>query len=197
MPLFLEEVSEKMDAEIRKVGVYGVSGVLLAILIISSLVFSGLRLPTFIPNTGTLIVKLTDAPVELTHLNVTIDSISALRVEHGEEEWEELSFVDDVSEVYVDILALQNVTEDLSVTEITPGNYTKLRMTIATANATYVGGETVDLKVPPGRIDVIVHFEVKAGETTKILVDMTADWVSISQSQRLRPVLKASILTGE
>ncbi|MCW4027675.1 MAG: DUF4382 domain-containing protein, partial [Candidatus Bathyarchaeota archaeon] len=31
---------------------------------------------------GTLVVKLTDAPVELEHLNVTISGLSALRVEY-------------------------------------------------------------------------------------------------------------------
>ncbi len=186
-----------MGYDSRKLSLYGISGVLVAALIITGVVFSGIRLPTFVPKTGTLIVKLTDAPVELKHLNVTIANLSAQRVDDGNETLEELSFVDGVSEVYVDILALQNVTRDLSITEILSGNYTKLRMTITTANATYVNGETVDLKVPPGRIDVIVHFEIKAGETTRLLIDMQADWVAISHSQRLRPVLKAMVLSGE
>jgi len=186
-----------MGYDARKLSLYGISGVLLAALIIANVVFSGLRLPTLVPNTGTLIIKLTDAPVDLKHLNVTIGNLSAQRVEDDEETWEKLSFVDGVSEVYLDILALQNVTRDLSTTEISPGNYTKLRMTITTANATYISGETVDLIVPPGRIDVIVHFEIKAGETTRLLIDMQADWVAISNSQRLRPVLKATVISGE
>jgi hypothetical protein len=186
-----------MGYDSRKLSLYGTTGVLVAALIIAGVVFSGLRLPTFVLNTGTLVVKLTDAPVELKHLNVTIANLSAQRIEDGNETWENLSFVDGVPEVYVDILALQNITRDLSITEISPGNYTKLRMTITTANATYVNGETVDLKVPPGRIDVKVHFEIKAGETTKLLIDMQADWVAISHSQNLRPVLKATVLSGE
>lgn len=197
LPLSFDEVRLTMGYDSRKLSLYGISGVLVAALIIASVVFSGLRLPTFVPKTGTLVVKLTDAPVELKHLNVTIGNLSAQRVEDENETWEKLSFVDGVSEVYVDILALQNVTRDLSITEIPLGNYTKLRMTITTANATYINGETVDLKVPPRRIDVKVHFEIKAGETTRLLIDMQADWVAISHSQNLRPVLKAMVLSGE
>lgn len=191
-----------MTEDMRHTGIYGAAGILVAILIIAGIVtssihFPSLRLPDAFSNKGTLVIKLTDAPVELKHLNVTISSISALRVENSEEAWEELSFVGGVSDVYVDILALQNVTRDLSITEIPAGNYTKLRMKIATANATYISGETVDLIVPPGRIDIIVHFEVEAGETTRIIIDMQADWVAISQTRRLRPVLKATIDSGE
>ncbi len=186
----------------RHIGIYGTTGILVAVLIIAGIVVGGLefpeiRLPSLGPSRGTLVVKLTDAPVELEHLNVTISSLAAQRVENGEESWIELSFVDGVSEVYVDILELQNVTKDLSITEIPPGNYTKLRIVVTQANATYINGETVDLKVPPGHIDIIVHFEVEAGETTRVIVDMEADWVAISQSGRLRPVLKATVDSGK
>jgi len=190
-----------MAVDVKKVGLYGTVGFLAAALIIVSIVISSVtipsfRLPGFVPTTGTLIIKLTDAPVELKHLNVTISrhSFSALKVEHDEETWVELSFVGDVHEFTVDILALRNVTKDLSITEIPPGNYTKLRMTITTAKATYNDGETVDLIVPPGHIDVIVHFEIKSGGKRTVLIDMEADWIAISHSRRLRPVLKAIVI---
>ena len=179
----------------KKMSLYGVTGVLVAALIIAGIVFSGLRLPTFIPNTGTLIIKLTDAPVDLEHLNITIDSVSVQRVEDDTETWENLTFVEGVSEVYFDLLALRNVTMDLSITEIPPGNYTMIKMHIKTANATYVGGGNVTLTVPSENIKVIVHFEVKRSEETAVLIDMVPDWVAISQSNRLRPVLKATVIS--
>jgi len=157
------------------------------------------RLPGVFSEKGTLIVKLTDAPVDLEHLNLTISSLSALRVEHvfdfpTRETWENLSFVEGVTDVDIDILALHNVSKDLSITEIPPGNYTHLRMAITAAKATFVDGKTVDLIVPPGHINVIIHFKIEAGETTVLLVDVEADWVAVSQSGRLRPVLKASVV---
>jgi len=187
-----------MAEDLRRVGVYGVGGVLVAALIIAGIIAVGIRLPSLAFHSGTLVVKLTDAPVELERLNLTIGSVDAQRVENGEETWGDLSFVDDLSEFRVDnLLELSNVTRDLSITEIPPGNYTKLRMSVTKAEATYIGGDTVELTVPPGHIDIIIHFEIKAGETTRIIVDMQADWVAISQSQTLRPVLKATLDSGK
>lgn len=191
-----------MTDDFRHLGIFAAIGVLAAILIIAGvfaggLSFPGLRFPSLgstASTRGKLLIKLTDAPVNLTHLNVTISSISALRVENGSETWQRLDFVKNVSNVYVDILSLRNVTIDLSLTEIPAGNYTKLRMSVTTANATYVTGETATLRVPSDKIDVIVHFEVKAGGTTMLLLDMQADFVAISHSGNLRPVLKATVI---
>jgi len=191
-----------MTYNIRRLGIFAGAGVVIATLIIAGIVtggiaIPGLRLPSMASDKGTLIVKLTDAPVELEHLNVTIANVSACRVSNDEETWVKLPFVGGVSSVYIDILSLQNITKDLSVADVPPGNYTKLRLDVSTANATYVNGETVDLTVPPGHIDIIVHFEIKAGESTTVLLDMQADWVAISSSHKLRPVMKATVISGK
>lgn len=189
-----------MAVNFRIVGIYGAVGVLVAALIIAGIMIAGvtipsLRLPTFTPNTGTLIIKLTDAPVDLEHLNITIDSVLAQRVGNNTETWENLTFIEGVSEVYFDLLTLRDVTMDLSITEIPSGNYTMIKMHIKTANATYVGGGNVTLTVPSEYVRVIVHFEVKRGEETTVLIDMVPDWVAISKSNRLRPVLKATVIS--
>ena len=176
--------------EARKVGLYAVTGILLAALMISGLYISGVRFPSLTAQTGTLIVLLTDAPVNVTHLNITIDSFS---VHLENESWIDLPFVDNKGEVYFDLLELCNVTMELSVAEITAGNYTKMRMTIRTANVTFASGDPVELTVPPGHIDIIIHFEIESDNTTVVLIDMEADWVAISENNSLRPVLKASV----
>ena len=186
----------------KKMGLYATAGVLIAFLIIisvaiSSLTILDLRFPGFTPpspNTGTLVIMLTDAPVNLTHLNVTIDSISAHRQGFGNETWVELDFVDDLPEVYVDLLALQNEAANLSVTEVPPGNYTMIQMHIKTANATYADGNTTDLEVPSETLKVIVHFEIRKGEERWLLIDVVTNWVAVSKSGKLRPVLKATVL---
>lgn len=189
----------------RRTWWYGISGVLIALIIITSITVSSLTLPNqgfpwFTPpaptsETGSLFIMLTDAPVNLTHLNVTLDSVSAHRQGYGNESWVSLDFVENVTEVYFDLLALQDVAMDLSVTKIPPGNYTMIKMHVKAANATYADGNTTDLDVPSEHIKVIIHFEVVEGETTTVLIDMQADTVAISHSKKLKPVLKATVLT--
>ena len=176
----------------KKVGIYGVTGVIVAVLIVAGLMVSGIKIP-WLYNKGTLIVKLTDAPVELEPLNVTITGLAVQNADGSGEDggWISLPFVNGTTSVYVDILALQNVTQDLSVAELAAGNYTKLRMDISTANATYLAGGTVDLTVPPGHLDIIVHFEIATGETTTLLVDFIPH---ISETDNLSPVLKAIVV---
>jgi hypothetical protein len=175
----------------KRIGVYAITGIVLAALLISSVYMLGVPFPSLEEQTGTLIVLLTDAPVNITHLNITIDSFS---VHHKNETWMDMPFVDDKDEIYFDLLRLFNVTMELSNTEMPIGNYTKMRMTIKTANATFVNGDTVDLTVPSGKIDIIIHFEIENDDTTIVLIDMQADWVAISRNHRLRPILKASVV---
>ena len=178
-----------MAVNFRNIGMYGAVGVLVAALIIAGVMFSGLRLPTFSPNTGTLIIKLTDAPANITHLNVTITSVS-VRVENDNETWVDLDFVGGVSNVSLDLLELQNVTRDLSVMDIPSGNYTKIRVDIGEASVTYAEGGWDPVNVPSRKIDLIVHFEMEGGGVRIVLIDM---WVAISNSNNLRPVLKATV----
>ena len=179
----------------RKVGVFGAAGVLVAVLIIAGVMMSGLKLPGFY-NKGTLVIKLTDAPVDLSNLYVNITSLEVHKAEHGAEEgeWIPLEFVPAGTKwVYVDILSLQNVSRDLSVTDVLPGDYTKIRMDVSAAKANYTDGHMEDVIVPPGHLDIIVHFEIEVGFETVLLVDMTAH---ISQTNRLSPVLKATVVSG-
>ncbi|MDH5636599.1 MAG: DUF4382 domain-containing protein [Candidatus Bathyarchaeota archaeon] len=176
--------------ETRKLGTYGIAGITLAALMVSGLYLSGVQFPGFATEKGNLVVLLTDAPVDIDHLNITIDSLS---VKLENESWIDLPLVNDQDEIYFDLLALYNVTMKLSNAKIPVGNYTKMRMTIKTANATLANNETVDLTVPPGHIDVIIKFEIESDDVTVVLIDMQADWVAISNNNRLRPVLKASV----
>ncbi|MFQ6068269.1 MAG: DUF4382 domain-containing protein [Candidatus Bathyarchaeia archaeon] len=194
-----------MEVSKKTMSLYGVAGVLIAVLIIAGIAWSGmtipnLRLPAFMSNTGTLIVQITDAPVELEHLNVTINSVSILKNEDGSETWVDLPFVDGVEKVSLDLLTLKDVTQNLSISEIDAGKYTKIRLSIEDANATYVGDDwekvhvpPEPIHVPPGHIDIIVHFEIEGDEDVTVLIDMNAEWIAISQSGNLRPVLKAVV----
>jgi hypothetical protein len=129
--------------------------------------------------------------VNLTKLDVTIGNLSAHSVEEG---WIDISFVNG-EEVSFDLLALRDVTMELADAEIPVGNYTKMRMTIKNANATFASGNWTDLTVPSGHIDIIIHFEIESNGTTVLLIDMEPDWVAISKTNHLRPIFKADVST--
>jgi len=188
-----------MAVNFRNVGMYGAVGVLVAALIIAGIAIAGvtipsLRLPTFIPNTGTLMIKLTDAPVPLDQLNVTIKNVTVHNVE--EDRWINLEFVDAKENVTVDLLKLENVTTDLSITSIPAGNYTMIKLHVAKASALFQGEDKpVELNVPSKTIKVIVHFEIENGELRIVLIDMGVDLFAVSESGNFRPVVKAKVIS--
>ncbi len=186
----------------RHIGIYGTTGILVAVLIIAGIVVGGLefpeiRLPSMASNKGTLIIQIMDKPTELKHLNITIDWV---KIQDQDENWHNLTLRSEP--FYFDLLALQNVTETLSETSIPQGNYTKIHMHVLTANATYPDGETTDLRVPSSVIKVILksHLKMEAEGSITILIDLQPDdikSIAISQSLNLRPVIKATVDSGK
>ena len=157
---------------------YGGIVVITAVLIIAA-VYSPMILPIFHveAKTGTLIVKVTDAPVpDLRHLNLTINKVE---VSNETGDWNTLPITG--GSLYFDLLQLQNVTRDLSIGSIPVGNYTRIRLQIVSANATLADGSNITLNVPSGHIDIQVHFEIKFGKTTNLIIDIIVDKIQIAE----------------
>ena len=184
-----------MAINTKKISLYVFAGIASAVIIIAAIFTSGIQLPSnsSSPNPitlGTLTVSIKDAPVQLSKLEVTIDSIEVQNQNNG---WTKLPFTEGTQTVHFDLLTLQDISKDLSTTQLPTGNYLKIRLHVKDATATFTDGKTADLKVPSDKIDIIVKFEIKEGATTKVLIDMTADSVAISNSNNLKPVLKATV----
>ena len=101
----------------------------------------------------------------------------------------------------------------LAEADVYAGTYNKIRMSVVGAEAWYwvdaegneleldETGYPIDpdeitkdpLRVPPERIDVITNFEIGPEVEVTVTIDMQPDWIAISKSGNLRPVLKASI----
>jgi len=94
----------------KRVGIYAVSGVLIAVMIIAGVLVSGIQFPGKV-NSGTLVVLITDAPVDLRDLNLTIDSLS---IQDEDEHWIDLELLENPT--YFNLLELENVSMALSVT---------------------------------------------------------------------------------
>lgn len=197
-----------MAEDMRHAGIYGAAGILVAILIIAGIVTSGfqipsLRLPSFVSDKGTLIIKIMDKPVRLKHLNVTIDWVI---IQNEKDQWIDLN-IKEGAPFYFDLLALQNVTETLSVTPIPAGNYSMIQMHILTANATRLDGdldgETVTLNVPSKVIKVVLkpHIRMESEGSVTVIIDLQPkdlETIAISQSPslNLRPVIRAVVKSG-
>jgi hypothetical protein len=193
-----------MENEPKKIGLRMAAGVLVAVTIIVAVFASGIPLPTNSEvsgpstslKTGILNVFLIDAPVELNHLNITITDLEVHKAgEDGEGKW--ISLVEEGVEIpEFDLLYYQDGRElHLASEQMETGNYTKIRMVVASAVANFTDDpeNPVDLKVPSGKIDVITKFEIGTDGRVDVTIDMEPDWVTISKSGNLRPVLKATL----
>jgi len=175
----------------KRVGIYAVSGVLIAVMIIAGVLVSGIQFPGRV-NAGTLVVLITDAPVDLKDLNLTIDSLS---IQDEDGRWIDLELLE--KPAYFNLLELENISMTLSVTEIPAGNYTMLKMHVLTANATFLNGTVVDLRVPSEYIRVLLkpHLEMENREVVTVTIDLEPEWskIVISHSLNLKPTVKAIV----
>ena len=175
----------------RRIGLFGVTGVLVAALIIASFVFAGNIFQA--SGRGILTIQVMDEPVDLKNLNITIDWV---RIQ-GEKDWVNLTLK--TEPFYFDLLSLQNVSETLSVTTIPSGNYTMIEMHVLTSNATYPDDTTAELNVPSDVIKVLLkpHLSLQSDGQVTVLIDLQPDdlnAIAISHSLNLRPVIKAIVL---
>ena len=183
-----------MSNGLKQFSIFGVAGVLIAIVIIAGFV----AVNDFIrPVKGTLTIEIMDKPVELKHLNMTIDWV---KIKDEDGNWYNLTIQDPDEDgtFYFDLLALQNVSETLSVTEIPEANYTAIWIHVLNANATYPDESTVDLNVPSDVIKVLLkpRLSLKGGGQVTVLIDLQPDdlnAIAISHSLNLRPVIKATV----
>ncbi len=191
-----------MAISAKKLSIYALTGVIIAALSISAIFVSGAYLASNADSQngnvkqqnpaafGALVVSIKDAPVEISKLEVTIDSIEVRDQNSG---WTNLPFIEETESVTVDLLTLQDISQDLSTISLPVGDYNHIRLHVKDATATFEDTSVIELNVPSGKIDIIVHFEINEDSTTKVLIDMTADSVAISNSHNLKPVIKATV----
>ncbi len=174
----------------KRTGLFGITGIIVAMLIIAVFVVGSNIFEA--QGKGTLTIQIMDKPVELSNLNMTIDWI---RIQAENESWINLTLKKEP--FYFDLLALQNVSETLSETQIPAGNYSMIQMHVLTANATYTDGNTTDLNVPSDVIKVLLqpHLSLKSDGQVTVLIDLQPDEnsIAISKSLNLRPVVKAMV----
>jgi hypothetical protein len=191
-----------MAANKRKIGLYSIAGIAAAIIIIMSIFASGIQIPSGSNNQGqpgvqkgTVTVSIKDAPVDLQSLLITIDSLYVQNAKDGQ--WTELTLAAN-QPVQFDLLTLKDTSLKLSQDTISAGSYSKIRLGVTSAIATYTDNKGdshtgEELKVPPGHIDIITSFQVGDNQVTTLLIDMQPDTAAISQSGNFKPILKMTV----
>ena len=177
-----------------KIGYFGIAGILMAVVVIAG--FAAVS-DIIRPVNGTLTIQIMDKPVALKNLYLTIDWVK-IKDENGN--WYDLTLANPNEEgtFYFDLLALQYVSETLSVTEIPEAQYTAIWIHVLTASATYPDDTTADLRVPSDVIKVLLkpQLSLEGGGQVTVLIDLQPDdlnTIAISQSLNLRPVIKAVV----
>jgi len=182
-----------LSIEKRKIGLFGVAGILAAALIIASFAFTGHIFP--VSGKGVLTIQVMDKPVDLDHLYLTIDWV---KIQGEDEAWIDLPLKTGEESFNFDLLALQDVSETLSEAEVPAGNYTMIQMHVLDANAVYPDQSEAELNVPSDVIKVLLkpHLEIESDGQVTVLIDLQPEdlnAIAISHSLNLRPVIKAIV----
>jgi hypothetical protein len=167
-----------MAHTIMKTMVYGIIGVFVAIVIILFLwpisedietnpTVSIQEMPAF----GIQVIKITDEPNNLAHLNCTINGFEA---KQPDGEWIKIDTWN--GGISFDLLRFQRPTIIADASKLVPGNYSMIRFQIIGdleyTNATLDEGEIIGVDVPTEKICVAVPtFEITPGMET-LLIDL-------------------------
>lgn len=175
---------------------------IIALTLLASLGLAGASCtPVVQAKTGTIEVRVTDAPPEydIESIDVTFSEVQVHKaVDDGEGEWITLEIVDG----NLDLLQLQaeDVEALLASEEVTPGRYTQLRVIIDTISVTLGDdGEPPEVILPSGELKFVRPFEVVEGETTTILLDFdAAKSVVVTGAGKIifKPVVKLAVQQG-
>lgn len=127
-------------------------------------------------DTGTLVVKLTDAPsVQLEKAEVTISEVQVHTADENETDNEsDAGWTTVVSgpQTY-DLLTLTDATVVLGDAVLPAGKYTQIRLSVESASIV-VNGTTHTLTVPSGNIKLVRPFTIVENSTTTLVLDFDA-----------------------
>jgi hypothetical protein len=125
----------------------------------------------------------------VTHIYLTITDIT---FQGGSNTTDSVYFT---SPTTIDLLSLVDVTKMLGDVSVSPGHYNMIRFDVSSAVAT-ISGYNQTLKVPSGEVKAPVQFDVARGQTTSIILTISADDILIVHNHILRPVVVGAQVIG-
>ncbi len=128
------------------------------------------------PGTGTIQVRMTDAPGPYSSVRVVVEEVSVHRADAADSlsGW----VVINSQPATYDLLTLQNgIFAEIGQTTLPAGHYTQLRLKIGTGSTVTVGGLTYPLTIPSGEqtgIKITGSFDVPANGLLDLALDFDA-----------------------
>ncbi|KYK24774.1 hypothetical protein AYK25_01725 [Thermoplasmatales archaeon SM1-50] len=120
--------------------------------------------------TGSLVLKLTDAPPEL-NITEALVTISQVTVHYAGTNDTNGSWITIVNETQTfDLIQLQNATEVLGGQTLAAGWYTQIRLSVDSALVT-IDGTQYNLKIPSKKVKLITPFLVLDNQTLTLILD--------------------------
>jgi len=176
-----------MAYETKKLVMAVAGGILIAILIISGFVWTGM-----LPITeakGLLIVRVKDDPTELNELWLNISAVQVHRKGWGNETWKKIPVV--LNEF--DLLQLRNVSTVLAAGKLPMGNYTEIRFQIVDAWANITGNPHQPLNITAPWVMLKINFTIEEDSVTSVMIEIDVKEEPIFSAGILMPVAKATI----
>lgn len=138
-----------------------------AVAVASLLVIAGIvYLSTFA--SGTIVVRVRDAPAAWQHLNVTFSDIQVHRADAGNDSgWMSLP----LSTSEIDFVALGNLTKVLSLDRAPAGKYTQIRIVVDSVEGMLADGTPVSLLVPDHELKTVTPFDLPGGGSVTVTLD--------------------------
>jgi len=147
-------------------------------------------------NGGNLQLFLTDKPIDLDQVWVTISEIDVHQTGGAWQPFLQTSKT-------MDLLTLKNTRSLIGSASLDKGTYTGFRLLVNEGHVIDTSGQRCDLKVPSQKIEVPVNFEIQDQKSTQVVLDFNAEQsVHVTQTGNgeqciLRPVLTTvSVQTG-
>ncbi len=136
---------------------------------------------------GTIQVYVGDSAGEWAHVNVTFDQVQVHKANATNNSWISIS----IKNGTLDLAQLVNISALLGEGKIGAGKYTQLRIDVKSATGVMTNGTQVTFTVPSGELKTTNPFNVTAGGTTKIVVDIDLDHsiVHSGNTWKFNPVL--------
>jgi hypothetical protein len=137
-----------------------------------------------------------DAPAAgVSKIMVTIRNIQIHKADATEDSW--ITVVS--QESTFDLVAIQGAEVFLGSENVSSGNYTQIRLDVASVIVT-LDGKDITAKLPSDKLKVVGSWEVKAGQKTILTLDFEADkFVNITGNDAVvvKPVLKLDVSQGD